>query len=101
MTATAERDTSPADEPTMLAVANNLYSDPTEPLVVLVVDTETLGCEVRWEAAEPAPPPGVGEDVLFPHVFGPIPRSAVVAVRRPVRDPQGNYIALEEIHSAD
>lgn len=89
------------DEPTMLAVANNLYSDPTEPLVVLVVDTEAVGCEVRWEAAEPAPPPGVGEDVLFPHIFGSIPRSAVVAVRRPVRDPQGNYIALEEVHSAD
>lgn len=87
------------DEPTMLAVANVLYSEPEEPLVVLVVDTDALDCEVRWEAADPGPPPGVGKDVLFPHVFGPVPRAAVVNVLRPVRDSRGRYIALEETRS--
>ena len=90
------------DEPAMLAVATTLYSDPTEPLVVLVVDTEVVGCEVRWEAAEPGPPPGVEDEVLFPHVFGPIPRAAVAGVLWLTRGPRGNYIVLEEIHhSAD
>ncbi|GAA4986010.1 hypothetical protein GCM10023257_26770 [Streptomyces hyderabadensis] len=32
-------------------------------------------CE--WEAAAPAPPPGVAEGTLFPHVFGPLDRAAV------------------------
>ncbi|WP_033303420.1 DUF952 domain-containing protein [Nocardiopsis alkaliphila] len=89
-----------ADETVMLAVANALYAEPTEPLVVLVVDTERVDAEIRWEAADPAPPPGVGPNVLFPHVFGPIPRRAVVAVRRPVRDRWGRYSALEDVEES-
>lgn len=85
------------DESVMLAVANAFYAEPAEPLVVLVVDTDLVDAEIRWEAADPAPPPGVGADVLFPHVFGPIPRRAVVAVRRPVRDRRGRYAALESV----
>ncbi|MFE1470082.1 cupin domain-containing protein [Nocardiopsis dassonvillei] len=84
------------DEPTLLAVANAFYTDASEQLVALVVDTDTVGCEVRWEAAEPAPPPGVGDDVLFPHVYGPIPRAAVTSVRYLRRDPSGRYTGAEE-----
>ncbi|MEC3893350.1 DUF952 domain-containing protein [Nocardiopsis sp. LDBS1602] len=83
------------DEPTMLAVANRFYARTAEPMVVLVVDTDHLEAEVRWEAADPAPPPGVGAEVLFPHVYGPIPRAAVVEVLYPVRDAQGTYTTLE------
>ena len=84
------------DEATMLAVANAFYTAPAEPLVVLVVDTDLVDAEVRWEAAAPEPPPGVGSDVRFPHLYGPIPRRAVTSVLRPVRDPRGRYTALEE-----
>ena len=84
------------DEHTMLAVANALYASASAPLVVLVVDTEAVGSEVLWEAADPAPPPGVSGGVLFPHVYGPIPRRAVVGVRHPRRDPWGRYTAFEE-----
>jgi uncharacterized protein (DUF952 family) len=58
------------------ATAARSYSSVTEPLVVLVIDPTRLGCEVREE-----PVPG-GQ--RFPHVYGPIPPSAVVEVR-PVR----------------
>ncbi len=81
----------------MVAVANAFYSDPAEPMIVLVVDTEKVPAEVRWEAADPSPPPGVRADVLFPHVFGVIPRQAVRALRRLVRDPWGKYMALETV----
>ncbi len=83
------------DEPTMLAVANRFYARVPEPMVVLAVDTARVDAEVRWEAADPAPPPGVGTEVLFPHVYGPIPRAAVTEVLHPVRDAQGTYTALE------
>ncbi|SIO90679.1 DUF952 domain-containing protein [Nocardiopsis sp. JB363] len=86
------------DEATMLAVANAFYTAPAEPLVVLVVETDLVDAEVRWEAAAPEPPPGVGSDVRFPHLYGPIPRRAVTSLLRPVRDPRGRYTALTESH---
>jgi uncharacterized protein (DUF952 family) len=85
------------DEATMVAVANAFYSDPAEPLIVLVVDTEKVSTEIRWESAAPTPPPGVGADVLFPHVYGPIPRPAVCVLRRLVRDSRGRYTAMETV----
>jgi uncharacterized protein (DUF952 family)/ribosomal protein S18 acetylase RimI-like enzyme len=53
-------------------------------LVLLVVDPQRLGDPVRME---PGVPPGPG-GMLFPHLYGPLPVSAVVAVvpyRPPVR----------------
>jgi len=54
-----------------------LYADVTEPLLVLEIETERLDAEVRDEEVD-------GE--VFPHVYGPIPTSAVVAWR-PARLP--------------
>ncbi|GAB1642115.1 DUF952 domain-containing protein [Krasilnikovia sp. MM14-A1259] len=42
-------------------------------LVVVAVETETLGETVRWEEA-----PRRGD--VFPHVYGPLPRTSVTAV---------------------
>ena len=78
----------PSDE-VMLAVANAYYEGADEDLVVWDVDDSALVAEVRWEAPDPAPPPGVAAGVLFPHVYGPIERRAVVRVRRLVPGPAG------------
>lgn len=54
-------------------VAQRFYADDPEPLLLLVIDiaaTEAAGSPVRWDPAE-------GQ--LFPHVYGPVPRDAVVA----------------------
>ena len=54
-------------------VARRFYADDPEPLLLLVIDvaaTEAAGSPVRWDPAE-------GQ--LFPHVYGPVPRDAVVA----------------------
>ncbi|MCK8433605.1 DUF952 domain-containing protein [Streptomyces sp. D2-8] len=65
------------DEATTLAVVNAFYRDAPRPLLVLALDEARLSARVEWEAAAPAPPPGVSGDTLFPHVFGPLDRDAV------------------------
>lgn len=57
------------------AVARALYGPGGgEGLVVLVIDTGKLPAPVRYEAMAPG-----GEE--FPHIYGPLPTSAVVEVR--------------------
>jgi uncharacterized protein (DUF952 family) len=54
-------------------VAQRFYADDPEPLLLLVIDiatAEAAGSPVRWDPVQ-------GQ--LFPHVYGPIPRDAVVA----------------------
>ncbi len=56
-------------------MARRFHADETDPLVLLVVDVPTCaaaGSPVVWETV-----PAAG---VFPHVYGPLPWSAVVAV---------------------
>ncbi len=55
--------------------ANRLYAGRTD-LVLLVVDPARLDVPLRWEPGVPPVPNGP----WFPHVYGPIPPAAVVAV---------------------
>ncbi|MEU8714597.1 DUF952 domain-containing protein [Streptomyces sp. NPDC093272] len=58
--------------PRIAAFLYGSYDGPDD-LVVLVVDPARVGVPVKWEAVDPD-----GEE--FPHVYGPIPVPAVVAV---------------------
>jgi uncharacterized protein (DUF952 family) len=69
-------------------VANQFYADQKD-LVVLAIDADGLGPLVRDEPAE------TGE--RFPHVFGPIPRSAICCVRRLGRGPSGRWVFEERV----
>lgn len=80
------------DIATTIAVGNTLYRDADGPMVAVELDPAKLDCEVRWEAPAPAPPAGVAPDVLFPHVFGPLNRDAIVGVRYARRDMIGYYV---------
>ncbi|GGK73841.1 hypothetical protein Sme01_33130 [Sphaerisporangium melleum] len=62
-----------ADPTQLRGVAGRFYADVTEPLVVLTIDEDRLGCEVRYELA-----PDAGEE--FPHIYGPLPVAAVTSV---------------------
>ncbi|WP_461080506.1 DUF952 domain-containing protein [Streptomyces deserti] len=84
------------DEETTLAVVNAFYRSAPRPLLVLLLDEERLGAACVWEAAAPAPPPGVAEGTLFPHVFGPIDRAAVVRVHEVEWDADGRATGLKE-----
>lgn len=64
--------------------ANLLYADVPE-LIVVEFDPNLLGgLEVLLERAP-------GTDQSFPHVYGPIPASAAVAVHEIVRDGRGQW----------
>lgn len=78
-----------------LAVANALYGALAEPLVGLGLDESRLSAEVRYEPADPGPPPGVPAGTRFPHVYGPVETAAVAEVRYARRDPSGRYISLD------
>ncbi|MCM2576561.1 DUF952 domain-containing protein [Streptomyces meridianus] len=82
------------DEATALAVADALYRETVGPLMVLLIDEQLLDSPVRWEAADPSPPPGVGPDVLFPHVYGRINRAAVAGMLEVRRDADGGATGL-------
>ncbi|MBM7505357.1 DUF952 domain-containing protein [Agromyces aurantiacus] len=68
------------------AVVAGLYADASlEDQVVLVIDVptcESSGSPVRWEVPEDSAQP-------FPHIYGPVPVSAVVAVLRMRRGADG------------
>jgi uncharacterized protein len=83
---------------TLLEVANRFYRDVPGEMVVLVIDPARLRAAVRYEAAIPprpgaADPPDAGT-LLFPHVYGPINREAIVAVRPAKRAPDGTYLSV-------
>jgi uncharacterized protein (DUF952 family) len=60
-------------------VAGAVYADRTEPLLLLEIDPDRVDAPVVVEALDGAP-------AEFPHIYGPLPVAAVVAVHRLVRD---------------
>lgn len=54
-------------------VFDRYYRDLHEPLVLLTIDTERLGCEWREDR--------VGDDT-YPHIYGPIVPAAVIDVQQ-------------------
>jgi uncharacterized protein (DUF952 family) len=77
----------------LLQVANLVYRQDTGDFLVLELDPTRLAAEVRWEAPEPPPPPGSPlEGQRFPHLYGPLNREAIVAVRPARRAPDGAFV---------
>ncbi|KAA2257125.1 DUF952 domain-containing protein [Solihabitans fulvus] len=76
-----------SDPGTVHLPATALFAGRTD-LVLLVIDPAVLDLPVRWEAGEPAHPSGV----WFPHVYGPIPVDAVVAVVDFPPSPDGGFV---------
>lgn len=65
-------------------VANFVYADLTE-LVLLQIDPERLEAEVRLE------PAAENSSEMFPHIYGPLPVSAVVGETPWHRDADGTW----------
>ena len=68
-----------------LAETLRLYYAGQDGLVLAAVDESVLGAALKWEHA-----PSRGED--FPHLFAPLPLSAVKWTHRLVRDTQGTVV---------
>ena len=71
--------------------ANALFSG-REDLVVLVVDAALLGDALVWEA-------GDGTDELFPHLYAPMPVSAVVVAHPFPCDEDGAFSVTPELEA--
>jgi uncharacterized protein (DUF952 family) len=76
----------------LLEVANAFYRQTPGEMLVLVIDPARVQAEVRFEAA--ALRPRVPDDPLFPHIYGPLNRDAIVAVRPARRAADGTYLAV-------
>ncbi len=63
--------------------ANRFYASATD-LLLLHINTERLSSPLREEAS------GTGE--VFPHIYGPLNRDAVMAVEELTRGPDGRWL---------
>jgi glutathione S-transferase len=68
----------------MEATANRFYGD-LEHLVVLTIDPQLVSSPIVFE------PPAPGMDVLFPHIYGPLPIAAVNVATPWVRRPGSEW----------
>jgi uncharacterized protein (DUF952 family) len=70
-----------ADE--VAATANRYFADEPGELLALVLDVDRLGAPIKYEDPRR----------VYPHVYGPIPRAAIVDVRSMPRDASGAFVA--------
>lgn len=75
--------------------ANRLFSGRRD-VLLLLLDLALLDAPLKWEPGVPPVPseiPG-GAEIRFPHLYGPLPVSAVRAVEDYVSDPDGRFPPL-------
>ena len=72
-----------------LASSVNRFLGDRECVVLLRIDDAGLGSALRWE------PGSLGEDDLFPHLYGPLPRRAVERAEMWPRAADGAYRAAD------
>ena len=73
---------------TLLRVANQFYRSLEGTVLALSIETDRVGSETKWEH-----PPGSDPltAIVFPHIYGPIPRDSVNSTRVMFRGDDGNY----------
>ncbi len=65
-------------------VADAIFSD-ADDLVLLLIDSHLVAAPIRYEVPEP------GAEA-YPHIYGPLPVSAVTSVVPVSRDPSGRFL---------
>ena len=74
--------------------ANSFLRGAPGDFVVLEVEADRLGPALRWEPPDPPAAPGTAmHGKLFPHLYGPLPREAVVGARPAVRAADGTFLS--------
>lgn len=72
----------------MLQVANRFYQQQPGEFLLLVLDPDVLTSPLIWEQPEDTLAP------LFPHIYGPINREAIVGERSLLRAADGTFTAI-------
>ena len=70
----------------LVATANRHYRDDPRPFLVLTIDLDRAGSPWRIE----------DDRGIYPHVFGPIDRAAIVGMMPAPRDADGQFTRLGE-----
>ena len=81
-----------SDAHQVLMVANSLFRGQSD-LLLLSIDPTRLSAEVRYESPR-------GSTEVFPHVYGPLNRGAVVSVESLVTDNQGRFSVPEGLRAS-
>lgn len=69
------------------------FDDPGTDYVILCVDTDKLTSPVKWEDGLRNP------GLYYPHIYGPIDKSAITAVLPYLRDAEGKHVKNPEFLS--
>lgn len=78
-------------EEQVVPVAEKYFAGQND-LLLLVIEPTRLSSDLKWEPPSGgAPPPGVPDGDLFPHIYGPINFDAVVQVFDLQENPDGKY----------
>lgn len=70
----------------MLQVANKFYRGVPGGFQVLILDADRITAPVKWEPAGSS---------LFPHIYGPLNRDAVIDIVALIRAADGEFIGYE------
>ncbi len=74
-------------EEQLAVVANRYYRNDARVWLALTIDEDKVSAEVKYE-------PG-GDGLLYPHLYGPLNRDAVIDAQRMPRDPDGTFKPLK------
>ncbi len=70
----------------VIAVGNRYYSGDPRSFVLLSIQPEHVASEIRYK----------DPDRIFPHIYGPLNRDAIVGVRKVIRSADGSFVSISE-----
>eukprot|EP00300_Choanocystis_sp_HF-7_P034901 c4798_g1_i1.p1 GENE.c4798_g1_i1~~c4798_g1_i1.p1 ORF type:complete len:120 (+),score=27.58 c4798_g1_i1:38-397(+) len=81
----------------LVGIANHFYKQKPGDFIVLCIDVERLTSEVKFEAAAPVGNTAVhtAEPKLFPHIYGPLNKDAVVQELNVQRAEDGTFLQID------
>ena len=71
----------------MVKVVDRFYREDPRDFLVLYIDKERVASPVKYE--DPAE--------IYPHIYGPLNRDAIVEVRPALREPDGTFLPMPEL----
>ena len=69
-------------EDNVAAVANRYYRDDKRMYIVLVIEKDEVTSEIKYE----------DPDKIYPHIYGPLNRDAIVTVLPILREADGSFV---------